>query len=328
MKRRIQQFVLALLLVTALQEGSIAQMDISAVMSPAANSWTSGAPMPTARQGTATGVIKGKVYVVGGATGNAITGITEVYNPTSNSWTTGAPMPTPRFVPASAVVNNILYVIGGQSGSGVLDVVEAYNPATNQWSAKAAMPTARDSVGAVVKQGMIYVIGGFSPGGGRLSTVERYNPATNSWTELAPLKVGKSLPAVGLIGSTIVVAGGFTNSNAPTTDNEGYNTVTNVWSPSHRFHRKTGWMCVGHRRSVVFCQRVEWKTSQGRSGLQFKNQNVDDAHPDSACRSKFWSGRCCQSSLLFWRIQRRPIVSRNCLQQRTDLSTLAMSKGK
>jgi N-acetylneuraminic acid mutarotase len=118
------------------------------------NTWSSGAAMPTARQGVATGVINGRVYVVSGATDSGVVAVNEIYNPRKNTWTTGASIPTARFVPASAVVNSILYVIGGctsacASGTGAMTVVEAYNPATNTWSTKAALPTATDSMYAV-----------------------------------------------------------------------------------------------------------------------------------------------------------------------------------
>ena len=202
-----------------------AQDSVSAL----SNTWSSGAPMPTARQGIATGFIQGKMYVVGGATNTAVSSVTEIYNPSTNLWTTGASMPTPRFVPASAVVTNILYVIGGQSGSGVLNVVEAYDPVSNKWSTKAPMPTARDSVSAVVENGIVYVVGGFSPSGGRLTTVESYDPVANAWSTKAPLKVGKSTSAQGLLGSTIVAAGGLSNAGV-VADNEGYNAHTNKWT--------------------------------------------------------------------------------------------------
>jgi hypothetical protein len=77
------------------------------------NSWSNGAVMPTALDGSAVGVISGKVYVVGGGTSGGTVAINQIYNPTTNKWTTGASMPTARFSTAYAVVNNILYVIGG-----------------------------------------------------------------------------------------------------------------------------------------------------------------------------------------------------------------------
>lgn len=228
MKTRINQILVLTAIATVFQMVAMAQMGGSVDAPVAHDSWTSGAPMPTPRQGVAIGAVGTKVYVVGGATNKAVVSVMEIYNTAKNRWTTGPSMPTPRFVPASAVVNTILYVFGGQSGSGVLNVVEAYDTVRHTWSKKASMPTPRDSIYAVAENGIIYVIGGYSPNGGRLTTVESYNPVSNKWTKRAPLKVGKSLPATGLLGSTILAAGGLANSGI-VADNEGYNALHNKW---------------------------------------------------------------------------------------------------
>lgn len=213
--------------------GVLVLLSIAAAQIPAdaqgPNTWTTGANMPTAVQGPATGVIGGLVYVVGGTTSSATVTINQIYNPGTNTWTTGAPMPTARYTPAGAVVNGIFYVIGGKLNGNQLNVVEAYNPATNTWSTNySPMPTARDSIVAVVENGIIYVIGGFSNGGDRLNTVQSYNPATDTWTRETSLLVGKSSVALGLLGSTIVAAGGLEDSGV-TGDNEGYDSSTNSW---------------------------------------------------------------------------------------------------
>jgi len=185
------------------------------------NSWSSGANMPTAREGAAVGAIKTKIYVAGGRNG-VFLAVNEIYDTVLNTWTTGAPMPTPDWG-VGAVVRGELYAIG--SGGEV----QKYNPVTNKWKTKglAPMPTVRDSLAAAVYQGKIYVIGGFA--GIRLTTVESYDPASNTWTELAPMLVGKSLPVVGKLGSgMIVAAGGFTN-NGVTGDTEVYDIATNSW---------------------------------------------------------------------------------------------------
>lgn len=197
------------------------------------NSWTSGATMPTAVFGAATGAIGTKVYVAGGGTSSAVVNNNQIYNTVTNKWTTGAAMPTARFAAAGAVVNGILYVIGGcdsgcATGVGAMSVVEAYNPASNAWTTKAPLPTATDSINAVVEKGIIYVVGGYVPGAGRVTTVFSYNPATDTWATEAPLAVGKSEAALGLLGTTIVAAGGYTNSGV-TADNEGYSASTNTW---------------------------------------------------------------------------------------------------
>lgn len=196
------------------------------------NTWTSGAPMITPRIGAAFGVIKGKVYVVSGATTSAIVTNNEIYNVSKNTWTTGAPIPTARYVPASAVVGNILYVIGGCNsqcavGGGALTTVEAYNPATNTWSEKSPIPVAIDSVYAVESKNIIYVVGGYVQGPGRVNTLYSYDPATDTWTQLASMNVGRSNPASGVLGG-IIAAGGLGNGGV-TNDNEVYSTATNKW---------------------------------------------------------------------------------------------------
>ena len=104
------------------------------------NTWTTGAPMPTPREGALTGVIGTKIYVVGGANNSTVLNVNEVYDTTTNTWTTAAPMPTARWNAASAVVNNILYAIGGGGNGTQLNLVEAYDPASNTWVPKAPMP--------------------------------------------------------------------------------------------------------------------------------------------------------------------------------------------
>ena len=191
------------------------------------NTWTSGAPMLTPRFGPGFGIISGKVYVVGGATSNAIVTNNEVYNPTTNTWATRAPLPTATFAPAAAVVNGILYVIGGSSnGSDQLSLVQAYNPSTNSWSTKSSMPVATSSMYAVAVKGIIYIVGGYADGG-RTANLFSYNPAANTWTQLASMKVGKSTPATGQLGG-IIAAGGLGNGGE-VTDTEKYSPGTNKW---------------------------------------------------------------------------------------------------
>jgi uncharacterized repeat protein (TIGR03803 family) len=194
------------------------------------NSWSSGAAMPTAREGAATGVINGKVYVVGGATASAIVGSNEIYNPTTNTWTTGAAIPKPMFIPASAVVKNILYLMGGIADSSQTpqSTVQAYDPSTNTWSTKASMPTANDSANAVVLNNLIYVVGGYD--GSRSGLVQVYDPATDTWSTASNLLVAKSGSTLGVLGTTIVSSGGLENNGNPTGDTEGYSSGTNTWS--------------------------------------------------------------------------------------------------
>src|SRR5881396_1113150 len=128
-------------------------LGLAAVFSAASASaqggtWTTRAPMPTARSWAGAGVINDILYVVGGSyNGNGLSTV-EAYDWTSNTWTAKAPMPTPRQELAVGVVNGILYAIGGSYSRQVLSTVEAYDPVSNTWTAKAPMPTPRVELAA------------------------------------------------------------------------------------------------------------------------------------------------------------------------------------
>ena len=225
-------FAWMLLSVLLLGVASFAQDQAPAVNH---NTWTSGAPMPTAVVAPGgVAVLEDEIYVVGGVNADGTTiADTQIYNPATNSWSTGVPLPTTLTDGVAAVVKNVLYVISGgdsiKAGGTQTNAVWAYSPKTKTWSSKAAIPTARQSMGVAVEKNIIYTIGGVDLNGDRLTTVESYNPATNSWTEEAPLLVGKSEPSVGLVGTTIVAADGYA-SGGWTGDNEGYDAATNTWT--------------------------------------------------------------------------------------------------
>ena len=60
--------------------------NIVEVYDPATNTWTSGPPIPTARQGADAHVLNGKVYIVGGGSPNI-----DIYDPSTNSWSSIVP---------------------------------------------------------------------------------------------------------------------------------------------------------------------------------------------------------------------------------------------
>lgn len=210
------------------------------------DSWGQGAAMPVAVASPTTGVINGKVYIVGGRNGSTIMANNQIYNISTNSWSTGAVIPVTTYAAASAVVGSTLYVIGGTSdGTTVSNAVWAYNSSTNTWTGKAAILTARVSATAAVKNGIIYVMGGQDSSGNSLTTVESYNPSTNTWTTESPMLVAKSFLSAGLVGTTIDATGGQTAVGVLTGDNEAYNSSTNSWTSLAADPKARGRDCAG-----------------------------------------------------------------------------------
>jgi N-acetylneuraminic acid mutarotase len=96
--------------------------------------WAERAAMPTARGGTACGVIDDRLIVVGGegntAANSGVFPQVESYDPGANTWTPLAPMTTPRHGMAAAAIGGRLYVPGGatQQGFGAVATHEVLTP--------------------------------------------------------------------------------------------------------------------------------------------------------------------------------------------------------
>jgi len=165
--------------------------NITQIYDPATDTWTSGAPMPTARYlGTAVEV-GGKIYVMGGRTVNPSDGtggpvdVNEMYDPATNTWTTKAAMRGSFRGHASVNVNGKIYVFGGNTGSAQ-KTVGIYDPAADSWTAGTNMPNARAYGYAVwvPAKSRVYYLGGYNLGSTAASyygNAITYNPIANEW---------------------------------------------------------------------------------------------------------------------------------------------------
>ena len=97
----------------------------------ATDTWSTSAPMPTARSGIGAAVIDGKIYVVGGAgwvdERGGVFRTNEAYDPKSDSWVEETPMPTARHGFAKGVLDGKLYTVSGVSLMNMMLSVMALN---------------------------------------------------------------------------------------------------------------------------------------------------------------------------------------------------------
>lgn len=115
------------------QGGITTQATTAYAYTPGAG-WTERAAMPTARGGTACGVVGNRIVVVGGE-GNAAaaSGVfpqVEAYDAAANSWATLAMMPVPRHGMGAAAIGDKVYVPGGatKQGFGAVATFEILTP--------------------------------------------------------------------------------------------------------------------------------------------------------------------------------------------------------
>jgi N-acetylneuraminic acid mutarotase len=153
------------------------------VYDPATNKWESRNPMSVPRNHAFGGIVNGKIYVIGGRTGQAFilsatnTDVVEEYNPASNTWSIPMErMPTPRSGGASGTDGRRIYVAGGEVTTtelvGAYRAVEAFDPATNSWLSLPSMPMPRHGVAGAVIGNRFHLVSGMIQSAGALTFLD------------------------------------------------------------------------------------------------------------------------------------------------------------
>jgi hypothetical protein len=192
------------------------------VYDPLTDTWETREPMPTTRSNLEANVVNGKIYLIGGRTGDQKTtvALNEVYDPASNSWTTKEPMHYPVVAYASAVVDGKIYVIGGTNEFHdpddplYTDHNQIYDPSTDTWSLGAPLPTVVRNAAAGATTGVkapkrIYVIGGTLGGSMEGTNITQvYNPENDVWTFGASMPTARAWLAVAVVDDMLYAIGG------------------------------------------------------------------------------------------------------------------------
>ncbi|HST03873.1 MAG TPA: S-layer homology domain-containing protein [Chloroflexia bacterium] len=220
--------------------------NINYIYNIATNTWTTGAPVPSAPGNlwstVACNAATNKVYVIGGFDGAAGTTNNFIYDASANTWSSGAAFPVPTYGSDGGLINGHIYVAGG---AGPVTGAYDYNIAANTWS-----PVAPMSVGCfygasgVGPDNNLYIAGGGFCSNSQSPTArtERYDPVANTWTTIDNLNepvyhtnggvVGGNLfhAVSGYTGSGVinnnqqlVLAGGGGGTATPTACPTGYN---------------------------------------------------------------------------------------------------------
>ena len=117
------------------------------------NTWTTKAPMLTARTGAAAAAVNGTVYVIGGDG----FGTVEAYDPAGDSWSARASIPGGGGSHAAVALNGLIYAVGGSPVT-----VKVYNPALDQWAILTQTSSTPPSgqFALAVLDGRLFAVGG------------------------------------------------------------------------------------------------------------------------------------------------------------------------
>ncbi|MDM9632121.1 ThuA domain-containing protein, partial [Robiginitalea aurantiaca] len=190
------------------------------IYDPITNSWSVGAPMPTAVTHMGAVGVGDEIWILAGFAGNhpgVATNKVQVYNTITDSWSEGPPLPNPRGSGTAAYSNGKIHFFGGLLPDRVTDVGEHYILDVNNqgagWVAAAPMPNPRNHLSAAAVNGMIYAIGGqygHDNGVQDQAFMDQYNPITDTWTRKASLPSARSHfePGTLVHNNKIIIVGG------------------------------------------------------------------------------------------------------------------------
>ncbi|MEA0698441.1 kelch repeat-containing protein [Xanthomonas campestris pv. campestris] len=210
--------------------------------------WSQGATPPLMVNHAQAVVSSGKLYVVGGFSGNypeeaSLTNML-IYDPKTDHWQVGPEIPTQRRRGAAGTVEHagVLYLVGGNTRghmSGYVPWLDAFDTRTQQWTQLPDAPHARDHFHAVVLDGKLYAAGGrrsAHESGNTLAQtigeVDVYDIAQRSWT-VAPAALPTpraGTAAIARDGRLLVMGGESTRQVKAHEEVEAYDPRTARWT--------------------------------------------------------------------------------------------------
>ncbi len=178
--------------------------------------WRQLAPLGLgARQETGVAALKGRIYVIGGFTGElAIVPLVEAYDPGNDEWTEVAPLPFPMHHVNTAVVNDRLYVLGALINGSFTAIGDAfvYDPVTGSWKPLTSMPLGneRGAGGTAAIGTKIYVAGGFRRNAS-VPDFSAYDTSNDTWEVLPDLEEARDHLIAAAAGEKLYAIGGRRN---------------------------------------------------------------------------------------------------------------------
>ena len=208
--------------------------------SPARNTYTPVAPMPTPRYRHLACSLGAVIYIFGGRdlTTDAIITSVDAYNTSSATWSTLATAYPSELGSdnSCSTMGEAIYVFGGYSPdySASLATIYSFSPATVSWTRMAgSLSQGRGDFASVALGSSIYIYGGYAvPDFCRpLDSTEVYTPATDSITPgpALPTRLAEKDDGV-VVNGAIVSFGGETKSTWPSCDDTKITPLRGVYS--------------------------------------------------------------------------------------------------
>jgi N-acetylneuraminic acid mutarotase len=217
---------------------------------PSSDTWSSKAPLPSARSNHAAAAVGLAMYVLGGTCrGQTLTSVFK-FESTHDAWSAVKPMPEARRNRAACAIESDIYVFGGRSGVESQTSIFKLATETTIWSTLQPMPfpCCYHSV-SVLDDDQVYIVGAGIDG----KCVLRYDTASGVWSTLGATLNSKQHRANSVIGGFPHVAGEVRNRSSV----ERYDVATDTWTAVASMLEGRNCGCAVNIRSVDSAEEQE-----------------------------------------------------------------------
>ena len=191
--------------------------------------WFSRAPMSVPRDEFGAAVVRGRIYVFGGMTGQRGNDLRsgESYDPQADDWQPVPNLPRARSALRAAAVGPRIFLLGGATKSGPTNMVESFDTERLAWTSEPPMPTPRFDLAVAAIEDEIYAVGGYAATGAT-NRLEAFDTTTKAWISLPPMPTARYNLAAAVLGQRLYAIGGRNNGD-PLPTVEIYDPNAKVW---------------------------------------------------------------------------------------------------
>ena len=179
--------------------------------SPLLNQWTLMKSLHTPRSDAACVVHNGRIYVLGGYSGESLF-TCEMYDPGTDTWHYIMQMHSKRSgaCAVSLPEQNKIIILGGYNGLARIKSTEIFDPIENVWQIGPPMFNERSNFATVIIGKELYVIGGYT-GQKTIEEVEKFDLLENKWTKANTINFPRSAMKAVLLGKNLFCSFVFFN---------------------------------------------------------------------------------------------------------------------
>ncbi len=268
--------------------------DVVEIYDPAADSWSSGPPIPSRRGWFGAALLDGYIYAIAGKrlrpqeekdrSGDIghyqIRDTVERLELSTGTWTAVESLSEPRAGVVATVCAGRIYAIGGnamnnetRSGGPHLDRVEVYDPETGHWSLGPPLPAGVQGPSVATFDDHVYVTSGLG-GNGVSNQSWVMDPTIGRWETFAPIPTGRCDSGIVTVGRKMYTFGGW--GGLPRHDRvEVYDVDSDTWTEETSMPEKKAWMSAAAISDRIF---VLGGASQPPEGGKGNNIWLDSVH--------------------------------------------------